>query len=547
MFKLPIEYIDHHTVDSSLIKELELTVTEDTSGISVYHKLFSPTNDVSKHISAEFAKYYTTNKLFLSESANFHKQFTQSVQNYDSFASHWTKLTKNEEFNLTYQYFKHAQLVPFNTSSKFMFMISLYFITSPVLYIASPMIMLLLPFLFISKLGIQLTWSEYKIQFFKILKNHAIGGLFLGFNEATDKQRLSMLGSAAMFIIQLYCTGYSFYSFYKTISEIHDIMDSTTSYIKTKIIEMSYVLDKIQNLSTYKGFAEAVKHNQTILINYYNKISNIKSLSYSWSEVMNIGCLRAYFYELYSNKELKEAIEYSIGFSGYIESISTLQKKLASRKINACSFADKTTFTKAYYPVKSVTNSYSLENRVITGPNASGKTTLIKQTMINVLLSQQLGCGFYKRATICPYEVLCCYVNIPDTSGRDSLFQAEARRCKSVLESVDTNKRVFCIFDELFSGTNPKEAAASAFAFLTYLAKSPNCTFLLTTHFIDVCDKLKTHERIVMNHMQSSIMDQKLIYHYKLKKGISHVQGGINVLINMNYPADIIEQAKLCG
>ena len=547
MFKLPIEYIDYHTVDPTLIKELELTVTENSSEHPVYHKLFSPTNDVSKHISAEFAKYYTTNKLFLSESSGFYKQFTSSVQNYDSFVDHWTKLTKNEEFNLTYQYFKNAHLVPFNTSSKFMFTISLYFITSPVLYVASPLIMLLLPFLFISKLGIQLTWSEYKIQFFKVLKNHAIGGLFLGFNEATDKQRLSILGSAAMFIIQLYCTGYSFYSFYKTISEIHIIMDSTSSYLKSKIMDMSYVLDKIQNLSTYKGFAEAVKHNQTILLAYYTKISTIQSLSYSWSEVMNIGCLRAYFYELYSNKELKEAIEYSIGFSGYIDNISALQKKLASRKMNTCSFANKTTFTKAYYPVKSIKNSYSLENMVITGPNASGKTTLIKQTMINVLLSQQLGCGFYKRATINPYEVLCCYINIPDTSGRDSLFQAEARRCKSVLESVDTTQRVFCIFDELFSGTNPKEASASAFAFLTYLAKSPNCTFLLTTHFLDVCTKLTAHDSITMNHMESTTVDQKLVYHYKLKKGISHIQGGIQVLINMNYPADIIEQAKLCG
>ncbi len=254
MFKLPIEYIEHTVVDTSLIKELELTSTEDPSGIPVYHKLFSPTNDVSKHISAEFAKYYTTHKLFLSESAGFHKQFTQSIQNYDSFVEHWKNLNKNEEFNLTYQYFKNAHLVPLNSSSKFMFMISLYFISSPVLYVASPLIMLLLPFLFISKLGIELTWSEYKLQFFKLVKNHAIGGLFVGFSESTDKQRLSILGSASMFIIQLYCTGYSFYSFYKTISEVHVIMDSTLSYIKSKIVEMDYVVEKIKNLSTYKEF-----------------------------------------------------------------------------------------------------------------------------------------------------------------------------------------------------------------------------------------------------------------------------------------------------
>ncbi len=50
-----------------------------------------------------------------------------------------------------------------------------------------------------------------------------------------------------------------------------------------------------------------------------------------------------------------------------------------------------------------------------------------------------------------------------------------------------------------------------------------------------------------MNHMESTNTDNKLVYTYKLKNGISHIQGGISVLIHMNYPSAIIEQAKLCG
>ena len=49
---------------------------------------------------------------------------------------------------------------------------------------------------------------------------------------------------------------------------------------------------------------------------------------------------------------------------------------------------------------------------------------------------RQIGGGFYKSAKIKPVTHFYCYMNIPDTSGRDSLFQAEARQCKNILEKI---------------------------------------------------------------------------------------------------------------
>jgi DNA mismatch repair ATPase MutS len=121
------------------------------------------------------------------------------------------------------------------------------------------------------------------------------------------------------------------------------------------------------------------------------------------------------------------------------------------------------------------------QNIMITGPNASGKTTILKALLINLLMSQQFGYGCYKKAQVKVYDIFHSYLNIPDTSGRDSLFQAEARRCKDILDCIKENddETHICAFDELYSGTNPDEAVTSATAFMNYLVKNNNVSCLL--------------------------------------------------------------------
>ena len=182
---------------------------------------------------------------------------------------------------------------------------------------------------------------------------------------------------------------------------------------------------------------------------------------------------------------------------------------------------------------------------IITGPNASGKTTILKSTIINIIFTQQFGCGFYDEAVFTPFHHIHCYLNIPDTSGRDSLFQAEARRCKEILDCIDSHSKDkhFCLFDELYSGTNPEEAEISAIAFMSYLTNYKNVSCLLTTHFIKVCKKLNKENSIENYKMVTEKKNHKIIFMYKLEKGISEVKGGINVLTEMNYPKEIIEHS----
>jgi DNA mismatch repair ATPase MutS len=128
------------------------------------------------------------------------------------------------------------------------------------------------------------------------------------------------------------------------------------------------------------------------------------------------------------------------------------------------------------------------------------------------------------------------------------LFQAESRRCKEIIDiiynSESKTSRHYGIFDELYSGTNPDEATKTGYAFLKYLTKYQNVDFILTTHYNKICSKLKKNEHI-QNYKMNVIQEQdKHIYTYKIKKGISKVQGALQILEEMDYPKEIIQEVK---
>jgi len=202
---------------------------------------------------------------------------------------------------------------------------------------------------------------------------------------------------------------------------------------------------------------------------------------------------------------------------------------------------------KAHDTAKVVANDITLDKQlIITGPNAAGKTTVIKSTLFNIIISQQLGYGFYERAEINPYDYLHCYLNIPDTSGRDSLFQAESRRCMEILRCIMENpaKRHFCIFDELYSGTNPYEAVAAAYGYIDYISKNPKVDLILTTHYIELCELLEKRNAGAITNLHMTVCADTGAYLYKIAEGVSTIKGGLKVLRDLDYPSEIVESAK---
>jgi hypothetical protein len=554
IFQLPIYYLENKEKLLHNIKtDLELL---DISNNSLYNNILSSDENQSIKLIDKWSEYYTTDKKFLRDNQYFLKNYKlNEVKSKDDYNNNIKNIEeillelKNETgFYEKYHYIDIEQLKCCNKSALVLQGLTLYNFTSPSLSIIIPIIMLILPFFILKAQNQSITIDTYIRSLMFIFKNHILGQLIIKFNNADIAQKLFLLFSFGFYFFSIYQNIKSCYQFYKSIYKIKN-------YLKQIIYFINNSINNIDAINKYskKSFSKFLAKNNTIkntLIQFKTDLLKIDFAKFKITDFAKVGNILKCFYELYENVEYQNALYYSIDLHYYLLNIENIQTHILSKKLNFCKFTNnKTTFTNAFFagminetPITN--NCYLDKNILITGPNAAGKTTILKTTLFNIILSQQLGLGCYKKANINVYKYINSYLNIPDTSQRDSLFQAEARRCKEILDCLVNNKnskdRHFCIFDELYSGTNPSEAIASAYSFLDFISKYKNLNFLLTTHYISLCNLLDNNNNIINKHME--IINNKNTY--KLISGISNIKGGIKVLEDLNYNKTIIDGAK---
>jgi hypothetical protein len=567
-FKMPIYYNKNKSeLKKNIVSDLELVETVDPSCNSIYSFCFNNDNDVSLAINNQIANYYTNDTSFLKDNQKLIKEYkplqkeykyTEYSANYKNIINIWNELKIESGFKERYYYIDWDILEFLNRSEIFLQFMSLYNLLSPLFSLMVPIIILIIPFFILKVKGITITMDEYITVLKTVAQTNAIGKLFtVDFSQIETQERIYIFASAAFYLFSIYQNIMVCMRFNTNMKTIHNHFKELEIYLERTIKNMQNSLEFTKDLSTFEEFNETVRQKVNELTNIYNKINSISEYSLiNFAKCKEIGKILKYFYELHTDDSYNSAIMYSIGFNGYIDCLEGLQKNVEERKMNFATLniknVKKNVIKNSYYaclkddtPVKNTVKFK--KNIVITGPNASGKTTILKSSLINIILTQQFGCGFYDSATITPYDKLHCYLNIPDTSGRDSLFQAEARRCKDIIDSISINKDAthVCIFDELYSGTNPDEAEKSATSFMLYLNKYKNVSSMLTTHFVKVCVKLEK-SRCIQNYkmITETTGDNRLKYKYKMEKGISNVKGVVNILKEMNYPKEIIDETN---
>jgi len=559
-FKMPIYYNESKVeLNKNIINDLELIKTVDPSTNPIYNYYFENDNNISKKLNEQICGYYTTDVSFLKDNQKLLKEYkplevkySNYSPNYKNIIDIWNELKIDSGFKERYYFIEWEMLEFLNRSEWFLQFMSVYNLMSPIISLLVPIIILIIPFFIIKMKGLTISINGYIDVLKTVAYQNAIGKLFVvNFNEISSQEKMYIFISAAFYLFSIYQNFMVCVRFNNNMKTIHSHFNEIKIYLEHTINTMDNYLHYSYELTTHNEFNSHVKDKLSILKNIQNKIKTITNYNmFNFSKIKEIGYVFKCFYELHTDELYNDTIMYSLGFNGYIDCLQGLQYNINERNVNFCLFIEdskKTVIENSYYPClkkfNPVKNTIKLKkNMIITGPNASGKTTVLKSTLMNILFTQQFGCGFYDSAKVKPFKYLHCYLNIPDTSGRDSLFQAEARRCKEILDIIesDKNETHFCAFDELYSGTNPEEAEQSATAFMKYITKFKNVSCMLTTHFIKVCKKLKKSKSIVNCKMITEKKDNKLIYKYTLAEGISDIKGGIIVLKQMNYPEGLL-------
>jgi hypothetical protein len=572
VFKIPICYNkDVKNLNETIINDLELITPTEKNEPSIYENVFKPNNKLSKKIIEQFSKFYTTDTNYLKQtqklintlkSAELNTIINKySHTNNDSYlndvVSLWEEIKNETGFKEKYLYIDWSFAKELNNNSSFLQIMSIYNIASPILSLCLPIFVIIIPFFIIKLKGIELNIKEY-IEILKtIISNHAIFKVFTHFHQVDFGQKMYLVLSAAFYIFSIYQNILVCVRFYSNMRKIHNYLFTFKKYLEYTLDLMKLHSNKISKLTNYTMFGNDIQNNINILTEFYDKINKITPFNFSISKITEIGHIMTTFYQLHDNEIYNNALLYSFGFHGYFSIIYHTNTNIKNNKLVKTDFIKKgkPVFKQMYYPkfiedseASIIKNDCNLnKNMIISGPNASGKTTTLKTVLLNIILSQQIGFGCFNSLKLCCYDNIHCYLNIPDTSGRDSLFQAEARRCKEIIDSVNNNgdETHFCIFDELYSGTNPEEAVVSAFAFMDYIVKNENVTCLLTTHYTKLCKKLSKNKNIKNYNMKTLKKNDNFEYVYKLQEGISKIKGGLKVLHDMNYPKEILENTKI--
>ncbi|MCK9451161.1 MAG: hypothetical protein M0Q90_05675 [Bacteroidales bacterium] len=184
-----------------------------------------------------------------------------------------------------------------------------------------------------------------------------------------------------------------------------------------------------------------------------------------------------------------------------------------------------------------VPNSFKLDHKkstvILTGPNMSGKSTFLKTVGILTYFAH-LGIPVPAKKLIIPVlNGLFTTINLSDSLSQGfSHFYAEVNRIKEMAVDIQENSNLVVILDELFRGTNVKDAYDGTLMIVKLLSQIRGAFFFISTHILEVAEDLSISDNIDFKCFESVLNTDKLRYDYKLKEGVTTGRVGMQIIKN---------------
>lgn len=177
---------------------------------------------------------------------------------------------------------------------------------------------------------------------------------------------------------------------------------------------------------------------------------------------------------------------------------------------------------------------------LITGSNASGKSTYLKTAALAAILAQSIctvPAGCYEARAFRIYSSMALSDNV---LAGESYYIVETKSLKRILDAGKKDGAIFCVVDEVLRGTNTVERIAASSEVLQALAER-GILCLAATHDLELCDLLQGVYR--QYHFEEQVGENEMLFDYLLREGKAVSRNAINLLALMGFDREIVENA----
>jgi hypothetical protein len=169
----------------------------------------------------------------------------------------------------------------------------------------------------------------------------------------------------------------------------------------------------------------------------------------------------------------------------------------------------------------------------LTGPNMSGKSTFLKAIGLTVYLAH-IGMGVPAKSARISYvdRLLTGFTFADNVVTGYSYFFSEVQRVKELAVSLSKGERVFAIFDELFRGTNVKDALEATSLIVSALMAWRESLFVISSHLTEIGETVNKFPNTQSLFFESLMEDGEPVFTYQLLEGISTMRLGMTIIDN---------------
>lgn len=284
------------------------------------------------------------------------------------------------------------------------------------------------------------------------------------------------------------------------------------------------------------NYNETLGSDMEIIIHYYNMMI-LKEPKVFYKTVKLINRYKDEFFQIYN---LIGKIDAYISIASYKDSLDYYTEPIFVE--------DKSKFyletEGIYHPLLDNPVSYSFElndmGALVTGSNASGKSTFLRTIGINLIFSETLYFVLANNYSSSYFKLLTSIGTTDNIMEGDSYFMAEAKSLKRILDILDPTQPVLCILDEIFRGTNTAERISAAKEALNYMIQR-NCCVIAATHDLELTSLV--NERYNNYHFRETIEENDIKFDYILREGPCTTRNAIAILKYLGYPVEIYEKS----